>query len=458
MKLAGVALLGCASACVGRLDSPFPELEAKSAVELFHFGDRDVARVVRLEGPLERLDPLFAEDAVEITIVAESCDPDSLGLVEELQELEAEERAEERSGSNLLPPGTVLHFTQGRDWETSSLGELPRSSALLSRLPLPDDNLCRISTPSWAQEGALIEFDPELDGAEVAFATALDGERALVGTEDGPMYVVTRRGERSAIADLPRFRAVDAAARDGQAWVVSTRAELAAGPVDQLRLVVRSSEPGYLETRVAVSAANAPLEVYAVTSTKSLLELDEAAGRWVTIHESESEWAPVRPSVAWVGPGEVIAVGPTARPSKVLWWKDGAAHELALPTDHGNARIVAVTPRLGPIVVAETGRIFKLQPFELVPLSDSPVQARVGRLDVLPIGAGFLELRYAEVGAIAWYHPIAGFCPVELELGSIPTAVTLLGDDALVAYRTQSRQAYVALNRAVRTVPTCLAE
>ncbi|MCK6547534.1 hypothetical protein L6R52_16920 [Myxococcota bacterium] len=303
-----------------------------------------------------------------------------------------------------------------------------------------------------------IHFNPTVvplaDDADAEVMVELAEDAVLAATRDGRFYRVTRAGaERltSLSTTTPHLGAFRAA--DGTLWLRGHDG----------RVVYGDLERGFVEHPARATPSNDlrvwldgprttddPFELFAVTREGSFEHFDGATWRVLdTLHGTRTDrWG----GVAWLGPGEALAVGP--RPNALVRATDGTVRveELQPPDSIRELTSIAFVPSLGPAVGGDLGFLYLLDEGTWrgrleTPLS-RPVQA------IAPLDRGLLF--GGEKNVFAQYHPDHGFCDnVEATAGTRVERVVMLGRTLVALGNSKGRSEVTFLDPLDPEPPAC---
>ncbi len=427
------ALAACQS--VATLDPP-PVAGARSAVLVLSELDAPVA--VAVFDPLDGAWPAFSS-RTDGTLAAASfaCAPERLGLKKGIQTLG------EAAMHDLLPPPAARYATPvGPGSVPAWTAERGASTAFIDatrRLAVAADARCTAAGSRYESE--IIQLPN--DGHRIpAFAISVDDSRVLAGAAGGFLYLVEDSGVRrlESIEGAPYLGAYRAP--DGLLWLITEAGEVRRGTLEAGFEVVTASSAAPFHRRLerltiaGPTTAAAPFELFVETFAADEIHFARYDGvRWTLLSQVRYEDL-FLPGVAWVGPGEAVAIGASERGENyVLRYKDGHLSHEVLPGSVGAASILQ-HPTLGTLVGRDQegidvydGSIWRV--FQDI---DAPRYIRV----MHPEGPGLLyagstEINYA-ASAFGQYQPSTGVCPVFRTFTDLAVShLTPLGDRGLVA-------------------------
>jgi hypothetical protein len=324
----------------------------------------------------------------------------------------------DQGGAPLERPNRVRRtvFLGGELGEWTIEPELSERLRLLEVDRLPSPSPC----PSLEQE---VTFQLE-SRAPAAFALRLDGERALLGTDDGRIYVATASGVM-LIGVAPMSIESGVLAPNGELIVGSAGGRTFRGtfePTIELRETERGSSGDAFLVLDGPSTGDSN-ELFAVTSSGAFEHFDGTT--WKTLVEpSGHDW---KRGVAWIRPGEGVAVGLVDAIVRAIG--DAAAPEEVERTEPF-IRVEQV-PGIGTFASTLGGALWidRGDRWEMVP--GSPIDLGVSALAPFP---GGLVLSGATGQSSVWLSD-HGFCerfsvnsPIVKHVAVLDRAVVFLGD------------------------------
>lgn len=367
-----------------------------------------------------------------------ACEARRLGLTEGAQVLG------EAALHDLLPPPAGLYTSAvGPGAAPAWMPQAAVSTAVIEatrRLPLAPDARCSAAGAHFESE--IISLPNDGHGAP-AFVIPVDGGRTLAGARGGHLYLVESTGVRrlEALEGPPYLGGYRAP--DGQLWLITDRGEVHRGTLETGFTVVTTTiaaPPPFSvrQERMAIAGPSraAPFELFVETFVSDRIHLARYDGaRWTSLADVHYEDL-FLPAVAWIGPGEAVAIGASERGENyVLRYKDGQLLHEVLPGSLGASSIVH-HPVLGTLVGRDqegidvydggTWRVFQ----EI----QGPKYIRV----MHPEGPGLLyagsrEFNYAASG-FGQYQPSTGVCPTLRSFTDLAVShLAPLGELGLVA-------------------------
>jgi hypothetical protein len=263
----------------------------------------------------------------------------------------------------------------------------------------------------------------EEDDAELM--VPLGDDEVLVSTRDGRFFRVTRAGAVRITAlstTTPHLGAFRAA--DGTIWLRGHDGRLVYGDLDRgfVEHPARAEPSGDIRVWMDGPRTDAPFELYSVTREGTLEHFDGRA--WTVLERLRGTRADKWGGVAWLAPGEALAVGP--RPTALI---HASPSEVVLeelqPTDSiRELTSVAFLPELGPVVGGDMGFLYLYEDDVWRGRFDTPLSLPVHAIAPLDRGVLF----GGEKNVFAQYHPDHGFCDdVESTAGTRVERVVMLG-------------------------------
>ena len=434
MVLLGVGF--CACQPVAQLEPP-PVGAAKAVLLVLSELDAPIAAGVF--DPSHGAWPAFSSRADgSLSAALFSCDVRRIGLAEGVQVLG------EAAARDLLPPPAGLYTAAvGPGASPSWLPQAAVTTAVTEatrRLPLAADARCTAAGSRF--ESQIISIPNDGHGAP-AFAIPVDDDRVLAGARGGHLYLVEDSGVRrleelEGPSYLGGYRAPD-----GQLWLITAQGEVRRGTLEAGFAIVTTTitaPPPFRmsQERMAVAGPTraAPFELFVETFVSDRIHFARYDGaRWTPLTQVQYEDL-FLPAIAWVGPGEAVAIGASERGQNyVVRYKDGQLSDELLPGNVGAASILQ-HPVLGTLVgrdqegidVYDSGAWRNFQDIR------GPKFIRV----MHPEGsgllyAGSLEFNY-DASGFGQYQPSTGVCPVLRTFTDLAVShLAPLGDRGLVA-------------------------
>jgi len=367
----------------------------------------------------------------------------------------AQALAETPSALPILPPGGrdfELSFVSGADnvWVSTSTLPLVARDAL-GRLPLDEGSPCRAIGARYEHTIITVPNDGRSDGG---FLAALDDTRVLAGSMNGNLYlidVVAKDARRlpQIEAQIGEDVAAAALAPDGAVWLITDNGRFFRGDVDSGFVASSTVSSPFVDQRriaMAASRGDAPFELFVSTDeagpTRRFARFDGV--RWTGIAELATDRGNyLLPQVAWLGPGEAIAVGPLEQGEGVRRFKDGVASVEPIASSESISALLH--PTLGELVGTYTGELLARENGAWVQIA----QTQRGRFlrAMVPEGPGLLYTIAVDdtfgPDGFGQYYPAVGFCP----------GTEVLSDFAVTHLVAVGAAHYVALTRAGETAP-----
>lgn len=366
--------LGLLAGCHPTEALPPPPLGAAASALLIHMVDGAPAFVVALD-PAQPTLPTFAraQDST-LYLVSFGCGLDALDLAAGPVSLRA--TAPEL---RVLPVPSAVHVLPLRDTVGAwAEGELPQEvQDVLSRVEVPTDSVCRRIQATWVAKRRSVQL-ATVDWVRSRATVPLGNDAFLVGvTFHVDITATTTTGydalriQGDSAEQLPELNAwgplLGGLARsDGQLWL-ATREQLLLGHPDVGFQVVTSTVIDPLPDGLILLGAPDGSELYMATETallggifpnfpavRTLYRLE--GDHWVRVVRRELPDAQQdRLSVAWVGPGHVVAAG-FSGDLRVLRLRDGQVTDEAFGGTRAN-KVENVTDR-GLMVADNAGGIY----------------------------------------------------------------------------------------------------
>ncbi|MCK6548531.1 hypothetical protein L6R52_21975 [Myxococcota bacterium] len=268
------------------------------------------------------------------------------------------------------------------------------------------------------------------DGVEqqLRFVVGLDADRALFATVDGTFRILeggVARDVTTLSTSTPHLGAFFGA--DGELWLAGAggrvvRGELSSGLSELPPLASRSGR-----TQIWLDgprSAGGSVELWAVTDERAFEVFDGTS--WTILYQGTGELLGSRGGVAWLAPGEAMAVGPAGE--RLLHVRDGVVEEVTLPLEPGDVpTAIRFVEGIGVVVGSEAG-VVAIRRDERWETIDTGARARI--FSIAPLGDGFVF--GGRGGVLTQYHPGAATCAPETHSsGNITFLVPL--SDGLVA-------------------------
>lgn len=427
MRAASV-VLSCATlaACGGDtlwIELP-PLLDARALVLVLDHGG--TIELVGLELEAGRTTEVIRVEAVEDAAI------DALLYPAPLAELRipAGRTSAEQPAGRLLPAPARSFFTavrggQGSGWtETGGPSTRARGARFVPTVG-----------------GGCAEFDVEVleldTEADNTFAIAIDDETALLGTEDGAVFRLSRGGVLERVSVIPPVELFGAARGWlGDLWFggndgVLYRGEL--GATLRLSRVAPSPEPQLLHW-LDLGMTDDGLELYSLSIEGHLQRF--RLGEWVSL----AKFPPGVPGdhaggVVRLGPGAAIAVWPKV--ADAVFVSGDTTRTEATPLLGGFGALANI-PGLGVVGGATEGGFVRWDGVSWSELPGSPFSFAVNA--IVPYEDGFLY--GGPVGNFGQFSPSlasrgapgeAGFCPLSQPAPHWIRHIVLLGEDVLLA-------------------------
>jgi hypothetical protein len=259
-----------------------------------------------------------------------------------------------------------------------------------------------------------------------AFALRFDGERALIATTDARVYFAGSGGVTPLGTAAPVTIGSGYLAPDGELVVAGANGRTFKGPVEpELALVeIASGESGGLFRWIDGPKQGGTLELFGVTNLGALERFDGASWSVLFPPQGIEDW---KRGVAWIAPGEAIAVGlsaPIVRTSS-------AGVEVEEADNLDPLTSVAHVPGLGTFAGTLAGTVLmnRGERWELLPSSPLELPATA----IAAIGPGVIIS--GGTGRTAEWLPGHGFCapisvnsPIVKHVAVLDGAVVFLGD------------------------------
>ncbi len=262
--------------------------------------------------------------------------------------------------------------------------------------------------------------------ADGAFALRIDGERALIGTRDARLYLVTIEGTTPLGRAVPIALESGYLAPSGELFVAGAGGRTFRGrfePELALTEIARGATRGSFRWLDGPKSGGVD-ELFAVTSSGALERFD--GDRWHTLAPAlgGDDW---KRGLAWIAPNEAVAVGLSAPVVRAV---GGQVH--AEPTDAIDPlTAVAHAPGLGTFAGTLGGALLRDEGDRWIEIPDSPIDLPASAL--APFHAGILIS--GGTGQTTEWQPGHGFCgvlsvnsPIVKHIAVLDKAVVLLGD------------------------------
>ncbi|MFO0727829.1 MAG: hypothetical protein U1E65_28885 [Myxococcota bacterium] len=414
MRLApcvALALCGCES--VAPLDaSVFSNAKAVLLVLL----DRDGVgqKVLAIDAENDAY-PSFSSDlGGDVYALTYSCNLQRLGLSPGSIELEDQE-----SSTALLPP-QARRFVLPASVTAWTPAEVAPAAIdkTLRHLPLPPQNPCRAAGALYTSEN----LDLDNDGRDFpAFAVPIDDERVFAGSGNGALYEVhAHEYHRRPDLEGHHFKS-GYRAQDRSLWMVDAYGQIWHGHPDRgFQRVTTSSITPTPKRNFAMAGPDregVPFELYFQAYDGDEAVEDEVTyfarfdGTRTEVLSRARRPGVFLPAVAWVGPGEAVAIGAGTSTAGVVRYQGGQVRTEILPGIVGPASITQ-HPSLGTLVGRDSDGVSYRTGDTWHAFDDVPVlyYIRVMR----PEGPGFLlggslEINFSASG-FTQYQPTVGFC------------------------------------------------
>lgn len=306
------------------------------------------------------------------------------------------------------------------------------------RLPIARDAACAAVGARYRPEVLSL---PDDDRGMPAFAVLSAPGQALVGTDDGKLYLIDATSARRFPSPGRRRYLAAYRSPDANLWLVSQAGEIRRGTVEAGFEVVSSTSsapapfhPSRQRMAMAGPTHEAPLELFVEVfgdDTISFGRFDGAA--WTKLSE-------VRytdrffPGVVWLGPGEALAIGAaTTGENAILRYQGGVLHEERLPGSFGVASILQ-HPTLGTLLGRDQEGIdrFDGMGWRQFAAIGSPNYIRTMWAEgpgFTYVGSGILETGASQLGQ---YQPSLGACPTLISPTTQPIYQALALDERTV--------------------------
>lgn len=373
-----------------------------------------------------------------VVTLAYSCDVARLGLTPGWQALQ-----DPAAQQDLLPPPALVLASEVDEASSTAWTQAAQLSDAvvrrLRRLPLTPAARCRAAGARFESRVLTVPNDGH---GPPAFLVSVDERRALAGTRDGKLYQVDLDGTITRLESRERWPDPYVGAHrtsDGILWLVTAMGQVARGTIEQGFETITSTTAFPEQGRIAVtgSTGGAPFELFAEgegDNDRRLFARFDGV-RWEQL--ASVEWDGIfLPAVAWVGPGEAVAIGAgQSGPNTVARYKNGEVHEEVLRGRSGLSAILQHS-QLGTVVGRDTEGLYYFDGRTWEPLEGlSPVTyIRVFSAE----GPGFLyggsvEFNFSAT-VFSQYHPTIGFCATTETYTDVATShLARLGEHALVA-------------------------
>ena len=308
--------------------------------------------------------------------------------------------AAEGASARPLPPAWDVHETVVRGGVvTTGWAESEQPSGALSGFRIKDG-----VSPCLAVTSRTFEVNSESPGV---LAVPLGDGRVLASTSDGDRkaYVVTASGTHALSPPtrlLSGFRS-----GDGSVWLGGERGQMWRATVtDQVSLIraVGSSTPAedlrWLDGRYD----GVELEAFALTGYGTVHRFSR--GQWTSVHQFASlPGDDLRAGVAWVGPGEALAVWRYDR--RLVRWRNGDTRLIESPDPHGLVAVADV-PGIGVVVGTRSGDAIIRRNDRWWPVGPQHGRSE-GTAAIAAFEGGFVYT--PDAGRLGQYHAGWGVCP-----------------------------------------------
>lgn len=353
LVLVAVASASCSSAEL-RWVTP-PDLEgARGLVAVVHAASGPRAFAVDLDvgEDWSIREEVSADDALAIDLLVYRCPLDS--WIAGAKDLSVAE-----SGGRPLPPASAVYSaTQQDDFDWASGAQVPERTSSL-RFEYADHQRC-----SELEIEARVPLNSE---EEPRLLVPLDAERALVGTEDGAMFVVSRDG---ALAAFHPGASVDGdpyvagfTTDDGTIYLMSTGRSCLARADDETTLSRIACLPLGIQSATGTwydvdgEMTDAGLTVLARTHNGRVFAMTATTSAFRELEFGGASGADSKAGLVWAGDGRGFVSGLV--PRDMLAYAGGQLRSESvtlLPFDLVNG--VALGREHGPVMVSNFGEVF----------------------------------------------------------------------------------------------------
>jgi hypothetical protein len=248
--------------------------------------------------------------------------------------------------------------------------------------------------------------DSRYDGS---MAVAIDAHNVLAATTDGHFFRATTSSavRLTAVATTtPHLAGFTSAS--GEIWLLGHNGTVARGRPETGFTVVghTASQTGVTWAFLDGPRDASPFELYAVTDQQVLEHYDGRSWQILAQDPRPNDNAPWAAGVAWIAPGEALALGPKI--NTLLHHHGGVLDEEPLPIASDDfATTVAFIPRLGVVVGTDRGKLYQPQGSEWREIVGAHSNGSVRLIVALDEG-----LLYGGTdGDLEQYRPAIGFCP-----------------------------------------------